>query len=86
MDHYEVLGVPRNASSKAIQQAYRRLSRLNHPDVSKDEKAEAKFRRINEAYKALSNPQKRREYDGESSHRYVKDPDAYARELWTNIF
>src|SRR3990172_5345520 len=34
-DYYKILGVPRDADDRTIKQAYRRLARKHHPDVSK---------------------------------------------------
>jgi len=63
-DHYQVLGVPKNADEKAIKQAYRKLARLYHPDVNGDDaEATARFREITEAYETLSDPKRRRSYD-----------------------
>ena len=62
-DFYDLLGVSRNADEKEIKKAYRNLARKYHPDVSKEEKAEEKFKEINEAYDTLSDPQKRAQYD-----------------------
>lgn len=62
-DYYAALGVPRNASTEEIQQAFRRLARANHPDVNKDPGAEDRFKEINEAYQVLSDPDQRRRYD-----------------------
>ena len=63
-DYYDVLGVPRNASSGAIKKAFRKLAREHHPDVAKDKKgAEEKFKALNEANEVLSDPEKRRKYD-----------------------
>src|ERR1700754_4580016 len=62
-DYYEVLGVPRGASTEEIRSAYRRLARENHPDVSKDPDASARFSEISEAYEVLRDPEKRAQYD-----------------------
>lgn len=62
-DYYQTLGVSRNASKEEIQKAYRKLARKYHPDVSKEPKAEAKFKDINEAYEVLKDPEKRKKYD-----------------------
>lgn len=62
-DYYKILGVEPTADDKAIKAAYRKLARKYHPDVSKERDAEDKFKEANEAYEALSNPEKRTEYD-----------------------
>lgn len=63
-DYYETLGVARSASEKEIRSAYRRLARQRHPDVNQgDERAEAEFKKINEAYRTLSDPDSRKKYD-----------------------
>ncbi|TKJ19638.1 J domain-containing protein [Blastococcus sp. CCUG 61487] len=74
-DFYEVLGVSRDAGADEIQQAYRRLARQNHPDVNKDPGAEERFKEINEAYSALSDPEMRKRYDrfGEDFRRVPED-------------
>lgn len=63
-DFYEVLGVPRSASSKEIQSAYRRLARRYHPDVTGgDAEAEDRFKEINAAHDVLGDEKKRAAYD-----------------------
>ena len=62
-DYYKTLGVARNATPEAIKQAYRKLARKYHPDVSKEPDAEARFKEINEANEVLKDPEKRAAYD-----------------------
>ncbi len=63
-DYYEVLGVDRNATEEELKRAYRKLAKKYHPDLNPDDpEAEAKFKEINEAYKVLSDPQARAQYD-----------------------
>jgi len=73
-DYYKILGVPRNADDKTIKQAYRRLARKHHPDVSKAAGAAERFKEINEAYAVLSDPEKRGRYDslGPDWQRYAQ--------------
>ena len=60
MDHYNTLGVDRNASQDEIRQAYKKLASIHHPDKGGDT---AKFQEIQSAYETLSDPQKKTEYD-----------------------
>ncbi len=62
-DYYETLGVSRNASADGIKAAYRRLARKYHPDVSKEQNAEARFKELGEAHEVLKDPEKRALYD-----------------------
>jgi len=63
-DYYEILGAKRNASQPEIKKIYRRLARKYHPDVNPgDPSAEERFKQIQEAYKVLSDPEKRKIYD-----------------------
>ncbi|MDP9224325.1 MAG: DnaJ domain-containing protein, partial [Actinomycetota bacterium] len=62
-DHYETLGVSRNARTDDIKRAYRNLARQHHPDASSDPGAEERFKDITRAYEVLSDPQKRQRYD-----------------------
>ena len=63
-DFYETLGVSRTASKEEIKKAYKKLAKKYHPDLNKDKpEAAEKFKEINEAYSALSDDQKRSNYD-----------------------
>ncbi len=72
-DPYDLLGVPREASGNDLRQAYRRLVRQHHPDANPDApEAEERFKKIQQAYEVLSNPEKRRQHDERlraSSHK-----------------
>ncbi|MGC4028807.1 MAG: DnaJ C-terminal domain-containing protein [Steroidobacteraceae bacterium] len=62
-DYYDIMGVPRDATADQIKQAYRKLARKYHPDVSKEAGAEERFKDVGEAYEVLRDPQKRAAYD-----------------------
>lgn len=62
-DHYDVLGVTRNASADDIKKAYRRLARELHPDVNSEPGAEDRFKLVTHAYEVLSDPVQRQQYD-----------------------
>lgn len=62
-DYYKILGVDEDADDKAIKTAYRKLARQYHPDVSKENQAEEKFKEVTEAYEVLKSKEKRAEYD-----------------------
>ena len=61
--YYDVLGVSKDADEKEIKSAFRKLAKQYHPDVNKEEGAEAKFKEIGEAYAVLGDAEKRRQYD-----------------------
>jgi molecular chaperone DnaJ len=60
-NHYEVLGVRREASQAEIRNAYRNLAKSLHPDHPGG--SAEKFSRIQEANAVLSDPDRRREHD-----------------------
>tara|TARA_B100001167_G_C16735999_1_gene288499 strand:+ start:171 stop:1040 length:870 start_codon:yes stop_codon:yes gene_type:complete len=63
-NYYDILGIGKSSGEKEMKQAYRDLARKYHPDVNPgDKKAEEKFKKINEAYEVLSNPESKKKYD-----------------------
>lgn len=68
-DHYEVLGISRDASEVEVKKAYHKLALKYHPDryagkpESEKKAAEEKFKEINEAHSVLSDQEKRKNYD-----------------------
>jgi len=64
MDHYSTLGVAKNASPDEIKKAYRKLASKHHPDKGGDT---TMFQKVEEAYRVLSDPEKRAQYDNPNS-------------------
>ncbi len=68
MEYYKILGVDKKATADEIKKAYRKLALKYHPDKNPDNaEAEAKFKKISEAYAVLSDQKKRQEYDAYGS-------------------
>jgi len=59
-DYYKILGVSKSASQDEIKKAYRKLALEHHPDKGGNEE---EFKKVNQAYQILSDPQKRSQYD-----------------------
>ena len=66
-NYYDILGVPKNASHKAIRKAYRRLMSQYNPLAT--ERTKQVFKNIETAYSVLSDKEKRAEYN-----KYLKEP------------
>ncbi|MBI4661382.1 MAG: DnaJ domain-containing protein [Verrucomicrobia bacterium] len=63
-DYYELLGISRKATGEEIRKAFRKLARQFHPDLADDKtEAEERFKKINEAYEVLGDPENRKNYD-----------------------
>jgi|GEM_PF-5514145 len=84
MNYYEILGVQTDATDKEIKDAYYQLIRENHPDknLNKEHEANERSKKIIEAYKTLSDPNLRRQYDQElaakEQTRTEEFPDSFA--------
>jgi len=62
MTHYDTLGISENASQDEIKKAYRKLANQHHPDKGGDT---TQFQKIQSAYDAISDEQRRANYDAE---------------------
>jgi curved DNA-binding protein CbpA len=68
-NYYDILGIPAEAGTKDVKSAFRRLAKKHHPDTaaagrrSSTRASEAAMRLILEAYRILSDPERRRIYD-----------------------
>lgn len=75
-NYYQVLGVPKSATTSQIKASYKVLAKKFHPDLNGDTKQMAA---LNEAYRTLSNPQERLRYnrklEQETVKRYVDESD-----------
>jgi curved DNA-binding protein CbpA len=70
-DHYQLLGVGREASQEQLAQAWRRRARAEHPDSRPaDDAAPGRFRALAEAYQVLSDPVRRAAYDRALRHEH----------------
>lgn len=59
-DYYQILGVPRTATSDEIKLAFRKLASQHHPDKGGDT---TRFQEIQEAYAVIGDDIKRQQYD-----------------------
>jgi curved DNA-binding protein CbpA len=92
-NHYEALGVPRDAEKTVIRSSYFEMSKLFHPDsqFGKDlgpfrTRMESVFKRLTEAYEVLGKKKKREEYDEylavtEQTRRARRAIDRVSREI-----
>ncbi len=64
IDYYKIMGISKDTPQKDIRDAYKRRVKQFHPDLHPDDpKAKAKFQALQEAYKVLDDPEKRKKYD-----------------------
>ena len=71
-DYYEILGVSRDATDKAIKKAYRKLAKQHHPDTYQGDKKEAEDKIIDLRDKRMS---KVEEIFGENGKFYQKQAE-----------
>lgn len=69
----KILGLDANASDDEAKKKYRELSKKYHPDINKEPGAEDKFKQINIAYKAVTDPEPEPQPQFSSSHFNFED-------------
>lgn len=70
-NHYDVLGIEKNANEEDIKKAYRKKAKLHHPDVNpNDPQAINRFKELQEAFDVLSDPLKRSRYDSTANMKF----------------
>lgn len=83
-NHYDTLGVPRDASHSEIKNAYRKKALREHPDKQRGRgtasraAAATRMERINEAYGTLADPECRRRYNQQLSNPFGRHESHYA--------
>ena len=79
VDYYEALQISPNADQETVHRVYRVQAQRFHPDNQETGNAET-FRVISDAYQALSDPQKRADYDVQHRNsRYNANRDQFER-------
>jgi tetratricopeptide (TPR) repeat protein len=74
VNYYEVLGLEPTCTPAEIKSSFRRKAKELHPDLKpmEDVSSEDRLRALLDAYEALSNPQKRGDYDREFAHYFAR--------------
>ncbi len=91
-DFYKILGVSKDVPDAELKKVYRKLAKEFHPDRNPgNEKAEAKFKDISEAYDVLSDPAQRKEYDavramGGGARFQAGGPGGGFEDVFSNLF
>ena len=88
MDAYEVLGVREDADTDELRRAYQQLARQYHPDrarpsgeASTADDANDAFRRVQDAWELVRDPDGRRRYDAERRAEALQDLGSRATEV-----
>lgn len=85
-DYYEVLNLSRNATQEEIKKSYKKLAMKYHPDKNmNDPSAEAKFKKVSEAYETLSDSKKKQQYDY-FGHSEPGQQGTYSQNNFNDIF
>ena len=75
MNHYERLGVTKDASTDEIHDAYRKAIAQTHPDINSAAEASSRTKELMQAYQTLSDAELRAAYDEPKLPPYRKKID-----------
>lgn len=83
IDPYKVLGVSRDATDDDIKKAYRKLSRIYHPDANVNnankDQAEEKFKQVQDAYKQIMHEREYGSRSGFGGYSQSSSSDSYSQ-------
>ncbi len=60
---YDILGITQDANEETVRSAYRRFSKVLHPDINKRPTATQEFKELKSAYETLIDPLMRSKHD-----------------------
>ncbi|NPV12914.1 MAG: DnaJ domain-containing protein [Ignavibacteria bacterium] len=75
-DYYKILGVTKTSSSNDIKNAYKKLVKMYHPDLNKNN-SDDKIKEINIAYSVLSDETTKKQYDTQSPYGKSYNPNPF---------
>lgn len=84
MNHYDTLGVPKDADDKTIKRAYRKAAQQHHPDKSNGGDVTV-FHAIQKAYDTLSDGERRQRYDATGDDSIAPEREQQARAVLAQI-
>jgi curved DNA-binding protein CbpA len=82
-DHYEELGVRKDAAPEEIKKVYRKRAKKVHPDNGGDPE---EFKLISTAYAILSDPDKRKRYDAGEDSEQINQAGSREQQVMTTVF
>ena len=81
-NYYDVLGIPPETGTREVKSAFRRQAKKHHPDLRREDSssrassaraADSAMRLLLEAYRVLSDPERRRAYDRSLRRRAAEE-------------
>ena len=85
MDYYSILDIPKTASHDEIKKAYRKMAMKHHPDRNGGD--DTQFKKIQEAYDVLIDPDKKQQYDNPfSNHQQFNIHGMDAESFFNQVF